>query len=281
MQRLVGAILATVLLGAVGARAEEVWKTLPTPPPLPATERTGKAAVDDILMFYAVYGSGPPVLFIHGGLGNADAWGFQVPEFAKDHTVVVADSRGHGRSTRSAKPFGYALMADDYLALMRQLGFETFALVGWSDGGIIGLDIAIRHPERLTGVFAFAANTVPEGVDPAVESNATFARYIELMGEQYKKISPTPGEYDAFVEQISQMWANQPNYTKVQLQAISVPVTVFDGEHDEAILHAHTEEIAATIPGAKLVILPEASHFAMWQQPQAFNAAVRTFLDAL
>ena len=280
MGRLMALVLVG-LLGVAGARAEEVWKTLPLPPPLPQTERTGMAAVDDIAMFYAVYGKGPPVLFIHGGLGNADAWGFQVPEFAKDHTVVVADSRGHGRSTRSAKPFGYALMADDYLALMRQLGFERFALVGWSDGGIIGLDIAIRHPERLTGVFAFAANTVPEGVDPAVETNATFGRYIELMGEQYKKISPTPDEYDAFVEQISQMWASQPNYTEAQLQGIGVPVTVFDGDHDEAILRAHTEEIAATIPGAKLVILPDASHFAMWQQPQAFNAAVRAFLDGL
>jgi pimeloyl-ACP methyl ester carboxylesterase len=280
MRRLLVALTWLVLACPV-ARAEAVWQTLPTPPPLPTPERTGKAAVDDIEMFYAVYGSGPPVLFIHGGLGNADAWGFQVPAFAKDHTVVVADSRGHGRSTRSAKPFGYALMADDYLALMSQLGFERFALVGWSDGGIIGLDIAIRHPERLTGVFAFAANTTPEGVDPAVETNATFGRYIELMGEQYKKISPTPDQYDAFVEQISQMWASQPNYTKAQLQGITVPVTVFDGDHDEAILRAHTEEIAATIPGAKLVILPEASHFAMWQQPQAFNAAVRTFLDGL
>ena len=160
-------------------------------------------------MYYAVYGKGPPVLLIHGGLGHGDIWGFQVPALSRDHTVIVADSRGHGRSTRSNQPFSYAQMADDYLALLDFLKIDKVALVGWSDGGIIGLDIAIRHPERLSRLFAFAANYTPEG-GRDVADDPTFNAYIARARTDYGSLSPTPGEFDAFVKQISKMWAIEP-----------------------------------------------------------------------
>jgi pimeloyl-ACP methyl ester carboxylesterase len=271
-------VIVSVLLLSVAARAEEIWQTLPQPPPMPTPVESGMAPVNDIQMYYAVYGAGAPVLLIHGGLGNADVWGFQVPALTKTHKVIVADSRGHGRSTRSARPFGYQLMADDYLALLDHLGIDQVALVGWSDGGIIGLDIAIRHPERLSRLFAFAANYTPEGVKASVADDPTFNAYIERAGKEYARLSPTPDEFDAFVEQISQMWATEPNYTREQLKAIAVPTVIFDGDHDEAIEPAHTAEMAELIPGAELVIMKDASHFAMWQRPEAFNAAVLDFL---
>jgi pimeloyl-ACP methyl ester carboxylesterase len=235
------------------------------------------APVNGIRMYYALYGRGPPVLLIHGGLGHGDIWGFQVPALSKDHTVIVADSRGHGRSTRTNQPFSYAQMADDYLALLDYLKIDKVALVGWSDGGIIGLDIAVRHPERLSRLFAFAANYTTDG-GRDVADNSTFNAYIERARKDYVALSPTPDEFDAFVKQISIMWATQPNYSKEQLRAIRVPTTIFDGDHDEAIKPEHTREIAALIPGASLVIVKDASHFAMWQQPEKFNAAVRKFL---
>jgi hypothetical protein len=103
--------MRTLLLGAASlyaagflasaALAQEVWQTLPEPPPMPEPAESGMAPVNDIEMYYAVYGEGEPVLLIHGGLGHADVWGFPVPALAEDHKVIVADSRGHGRSTRS------------------------------------------------------------------------------------------------------------------------------------------------------------------------------------
>jgi pimeloyl-ACP methyl ester carboxylesterase len=270
--------VVSVLLLSVGARAEELWQTLPEPPPMPAPVESGMAPVNDIQMYYAVYGQGEPVLLIHGGLGSADVWGFQVPALAETHRVIVADSRGHGRSTRSEKPIGYALMADDYLALLDYLGVDQVALVGWSDGGIIGLDIAMRHPERLTGLFAFGANYAPAGVKPSVADDPTFNAYIARAGKDYARLSPTPDQFDAFLAQISEMWAREPNYSKDQLRAITVPTVIFDGEHDEAIEPAHTAEMAELIPGAKLVIMKDASHFAMWQKPDEFNATVLEFL---
>ena len=272
-----GFILLIVSIGM--AAAEDRWQTLPQPPPMPAPAKSGYAPVNGIKMYYAVYGSGDPVLLIHGGLGHADIWANQVADLAKDHQVIVADSRGHGRSTRTAEPYGYDLMASDYLALLDYLKIDKTALVGWSDGGIIGLDIAMSHPERLTKLFAQAANVTVDGVKPDVMTNPTFAAYIARSGADYKKLSKTPDQYDAFVAQISHMWETQPNWTKEQLAAIKVPTAIVLGDHDEAIKRDHTEKMAADIPGSKLVILPNASHFAMLQDPEGYTAAVRAFID--
>lgn len=272
-------VLAFIFLAAP-AIAEERWQTLPQPGAMPAPEKSGYAPVNGIEMYYAVFGKGPPVLFIHGGLGHADVWSAQVADLSKDHEVIVADSRGHGRSTRTAEPYGYDLMASDYLALLDYLKIDRTALVGWSDGGIIGLDIAMSHPERLSRLFAQAANVTTDGVIPTVMEDKTFSDYINRSGEDYKRLSKTPGEYDAFVTQISHMWESQPNWTKDQLAKITVPTAIVAGDHDEAIKREHTEYIASVIPGAKLIILPNASHFAMLQDPEGYDKAVRDFIDA-
>lgn len=274
-----GALCALLVLSATPALSAERWEELPEPAALPQAAKTGTAPVNGIDMYYAIYGSGPNVLLIHGGLGYADVWGAQVADLAKDHTVIVAEGRGHGRSTRNADPYSYDLMSSDYLALLDYLKVDKTAIVGWSDGGIIGLDIAIHHPERLTRLFAHAANSKIDGVIPTVMENKTFAAYIEHAGEVYKKISPTPTEYDAFVTQISNMWATQPNWTDEDLKKITTPTAIVLGDHDEAISREHTDYLAKTIPGAELLILKDASHFAMLQDPEGYNKAVRDFID--
>ncbi len=264
---------------AVPAFAEDRWMTVPDSVAMPAPASTGMAPVNGIQMYYATYGAGDPVLLIHGGLGHADIWGAQVADLMKDHLVIVADSRGHGRSTRTEAPFGYDLMASDFVGLLDYLKIDKVDLVGWSDGGIIGLDIAMSHPERLDHLFAQAANITTDGVDVSVAEDAIFGAYIGKMALDYAKMSPTPDQFDPFVAQISNMWATEPNWTDAQVAAITVPTAVVAGEYDEAILRPHTEKIASLIPGSKLVILPDASHFAMLQAPDEYNAAVRAWID--
>ena len=261
------------------AAAADRWMEIPEPPAMPAAAESGYAPVNGIEMYYAVYGSGDPVLLIHGGLGHADIWANQVIDLMKDHKVIVADSRGHGRSTRNADAFGYDRMASDYIALLDHLGVDKTALVGWSDGGIIGLDIAMKYPERLTKLFAHAANSTVDGLTPTVGSDPVFGQYIEKMGAEYQRLSPTPDQYDAFLEQIGAMWMSEPAWTTEQLAAITVPTAIVLGDHDEAITREHTEYLAQTIPNAKLVILPEVSHFAMLQDPAGYTKAIRDFID--
>jgi pimeloyl-ACP methyl ester carboxylesterase len=269
------AFIACVVLPSFAA---ERWETLPPTPAPIATDRSGEAEANGIKVHFAIYGQGSPVIFLHGGLANTDYWGNQVPAVAAHHTVILMDSRGHGRSTRDARPYGYDLMADDVVALMGVLKIPKADIVGWSDGGILGIDLAMRHKDRVGKVFAFAANTVTSGVVEGVEKNPTFAAYIDRAGHEYAEHSATPKEYDAFVDQISKMWADQPNWTDDQLKAIDTPILVVDGDHDEAIKRAHTEYIAATIPHAGLLILPNVSHFAFLQDPDQFNFAILHFL---
>ncbi len=275
--------LMCVLSMAGPALAQDRWMSVPEAAAMPAPASAGTAEVNGIGMHYATFGAAvegrEPVLLIHGGLGHADLWAAQVADLMKDHLVIVADSRGHGRSSRNADPYGYDLMASDYLALLDSLGIAKVDLVGWSDGGIIGLDIAMTHPERIDRLFAHAANITVDGVNPAVGTDAVFGAYITRMGVDYAKMSPTPDDFEAFVAQISEMWATQPNWTDAQVAAITVPVAIVVGEHDEAILPEHTAKIAGLIPGAELVILPGVSHFAMLQAPGEYTAAVRTFID--
>ncbi len=276
MRRFLLALLLMVPLRV--AMAEVLWQTLPPTPPPVAGEHTGHARVSGISLYYATIGAGPPVVLLHGGLANSDYWGNQVRALEARHMVIVVDSRGHGRSTRDARPYGYDLMADDVVALLDTLHIAKADVVGWSDGAILGLDLAIRHPDRVGKVFAFAANTVTSGVQEGVEKNPTFARFIERGRQEYARLSATPKDYDAFVAQISKMWETEPNWTDAQLKSIRAPVWVVDGDHDEAIKRAHTEYIAATIPGAGLLILPNTSYFAFLQDPALFNAALLNFL---
>jgi pimeloyl-ACP methyl ester carboxylesterase len=276
IQRIAFGIVLLAL--ALPAWAAPRWQTLPPTPTLPQALRSGSAPVNGVHIWYAVFGHGAPVILLHGGLANSNYWGLQVGALAPHYQVIVMDSRGHGRSTRDDRPYGYDLMADDVVGLLDFLKIRKAAVVGWSDGGILGLDLAIRHPDRVSKVFAFAANTDPSGVVEGVEKNPTFAAYIERAGHEYGRLSATPKQYDAFVDAISKMWATQPNFTPEQLKAISVPIQVVDGDHDEAIKRPHTEYIAATIPGAGLLIQPNVSHFSFLQDPEQFNQAVLHFL---
>ncbi len=258
--------------------ADPQWMTLPATPVLPKAERSGYAPVNGIKIWYAVFGHGAPVILLHGGLGNSNYWGNQVPVLAKRYQVIVMDSRGHGRSTRNDQPYGYDLMASDVVALMDYLKIKKAAVVGWSDGAILGLDIAIHHPERLTKLFAFAANSDPSGVAD-ISKSPVFNAYIARAEKEYEKLSATPTQYNAFLDQIGKMWATQPNFTKEQLNAITTPTWIVDADHDEAIKRENTEFMAAQIPGAGLLLQPEVSHFSFLQDRDQFNRDVLHFLE--
>jgi pimeloyl-ACP methyl ester carboxylesterase len=271
-------LLAVLICGPAGAA--ERWRTLPPTPPPVAVDRVGDIVANGVSIHYAVIGHGPPVILLHGGLANMDYWGNQVPALTPRHAVILMDSRGQGRSARDAQGIRYDLMADDVVALLDALSVPRADVVGWSDGAIIGLDLALRHPTRVGRIVAFAANANPSGVREGVEKNPVFAAYIARARREYAALSPTPGAYDSLLASLSKMWSSEPNWTAATLRGIKSKVLIMDGDHDEAIRRDHTEWMARTIPGASLVILPTASHFAFLQDPTTFNAATTKFLDA-
>ena len=145
-------------------------------PPLPSPRMLGHVEHDGARIWHAAFGSGPAVILLHGGLGHAGNWSKQVPALvASGRTVIVIDSRGHGRSTRDAGLFSYARMAGDVLAVMDHLKIDKANLVGWSDGACTALILADRHPERVSGVFFFgAAASVGSVLDRIADQRRNF-----------------------------------------------------------------------------------------------------------
>jgi pimeloyl-ACP methyl ester carboxylesterase len=249
--------------------------------PLPVTSDEGYVDRDGARIWYATYGSGLPVILLHGGLGHSGNWGYQVPMLVSSgRRAVLIDSRGHGRSTRDSRRFTYELMALDVLAVMDALHLEKAAVVGWSDGACIALILAMKRHARIGGVFFFGCNMDPSGtkeIEPSPILGRCFGRHVK----DFAALSPTPDQFEAFAAAIGQMQKTEPNYSARDLADIQVPVAIVQSEHDEFIKAEHAEYLAQTIPGAELIFLPCVSHFAPLQRPELFNEAVLAFLDKI
>ena len=244
---------------------------------LPFTNDLGYVEHEAARIWYATYGSGSPVILLHGGLGHSGNWGYQVQALVESgYRAVVIDSRGHGRSTRDAQPFSYELMASDVLAVMDVLHLGRAALVGWSDGACTALILAAKAPSRVAGVFFFACNMDPSGVKP-FEETPTLNRCFSRHEKDYAQLSATPEQFKELVADVSLMQRTQPNYSADDLARISVPVTVVQSEHDEFIKREHAEYLAQAIPGAEFILLNDVSHFAPLQRPAQFNAVILEF----
>jgi non-heme chloroperoxidase len=249
---------------------------------LPPGGTEGWVAHDGARIWHASYGAGHPVILLHGGLGHSGNWAKQIPALiAAGYRAIVIDSRGHGRSTRDARPFSYERMARDTGAVMDVLDLHRAALVGWSDGACTSLVLASRIPTRIAGVFFFACNMDPSGTKELDESNPLLGRCFSRHAKDYAALSPTPEQFETLLSDLTAMQKTQPDYSAADLAAIRVPVVSAIGEHDEFIKREHAEYLARTITSATFRLLPEVSHFAPLQRPDVFNAALLDFLGSL
>jgi pimeloyl-ACP methyl ester carboxylesterase len=247
--------------------------------PLPVTNDHGYVEHEGARIWYATYGSGSPVVLLHGAFGHSGNWGYQVPPLVSSgYRAVLIDSRGHGRSTRDARPFSFELMAFDVQAVMDALHLEKAGLVGWSDGACTALVLAAKAPSRLAGVFSFGGNMDLTGVKP-IEASPILHRCFGRHAKDYAQLSATPEHFKDLVDDVTLMQKTQPNYSAHDLEKISVPVVIVQSEHDEFIKRDHAEYLARSIPNAELVVLNGVSHFAPLQRPEQFNIAMLAFIS--
>jgi pimeloyl-ACP methyl ester carboxylesterase len=268
-------VLVVVALAVTGFAA---CHSAPPPEAIPAPT-TGTVPVDDVQIHYEIHGDGTALILLHGGLGNAGHWDKQIPTLSKRYKVIAVDSRGHGRSTYSERPITYSLMASDVVAVMDALGIEKADVLGWSDGANTGLDLAVNNPDRLIKVIAFGGNFDQSGARADFPENAKFLRYIERASADYQRLSPNPKQWGALLANLENMWASEPHFTSDQLDRISVPILILDGDNDEAVYTDHTRKMAALIPTATLTLISGTGHFAHWEKPEEFNKITLQFLD--
>ncbi|HRF09570.1 MAG TPA: alpha/beta hydrolase [Xanthobacteraceae bacterium] len=235
----------------------------------------------DARIWFATFGnpSAPAILLLHGGGGSSDYWGDLVTVLAATHHVIVIDSRGQGRSTNESDAISYRQMAADAIAVLDYIGVAQAIVLGWSDGANTGFYLALSRPDRIAALFAFAGNASPTGYQPNTNPAAMRA-YVVRTKQEYETLSPHPMRFGEIMKQLSAMWKTEPALSASDLRRITVRTAVVHAEQDEVIRRAHSEWIAKQIPFARLVLLPEASHFAPLQRPKAFRDALLDFLAA-
>jgi len=158
--------------------------------------------------------------------------------------------------------------------VMDELNLASAAIVGWSDGGEIGLDLAINSPSRVSKLFVYGANYDSSGSKPRGKPSTTFSAYAAKCRADFRKLAKNPKDYDAVVDSLMPLWHAANAFTRDQLRSIKAPTVVADGDHDEIIELAQIKEMSTLIPNARLVVFSNTSHFALWQDPAAFTKAI-------
>jgi pimeloyl-ACP methyl ester carboxylesterase len=225
------------------------------------------AEVNGHRIYYETSGSGRPLLLLHGG-GNSIHGSFakQLDVFAKGHSLVAPEQIGHGHSPDAAGPITYARMASDTAALLDQLGLKDVDVVGWSDGGIVALILAVQHPELVRRLVVSGANFTPEGY---------LAEDLKQM--RAKDVAPAT----TIGAKLNHLWATSPTKEELNpalLSGIHKRVLVMAGDHD-AILLDHTIALYRALPDGRLCILPGTTHGTLIQRPEWVNPIVAAFLD--
>lgn len=222
-------------------------------------------------MYAEVYGEGQPLLLIHGNGGSINNFTKQIPFFSKRYKVIIADSRAQGKSADSGDSLSYEMMADDYAALLSEMKADSAFVIGWSDGGINGLLLAIRHPEKVKKLAITGANLRPD-------TSAVPQEIWDMVTPEYNvlkdKSNKTPVENNGF--KLLRLLVENPHIPLSDLRKIKCPTLVIGGDHD-VIREEHTMEIYKNIPNSYLWILPNSGHSTPIVYADEFNEKVSTF----
>ena len=222
-------------------------------------------------MYYEVYGQGEPLLMIHGNGGSISNFENQIPYFSKKYQVIIADSRAQGKSIDNNDSLSYEMMTDDLNALLEYLHKDSCYVIGWSDGGIEGLLLSIRHPEKVKKLAITGANLIP---DPILSTDPWVVDFIKYSIDYVNKLPPTKETKGEL--KLMNLMVKEPHITHADLQKIACPTLVIGGDQD-VIMPRHTLEIAENIKKSNLWILPNSGHSTPIFYKDLFNKTVSNF----
>ncbi len=232
-----------------------------------------RASVNGISMYYETYGSGPSLLLIHGNGGSIDAMRCQIEYFSSNHRVIAPDSRSHGKTDNGPGSLTYEQMADDMASLLAELKVDKVDVIGQSDGAILGLLLAMRHPSKVRALVASSPNLRPEAiVDWAVPVIQGDLKKAELMLAKGDKSQDW-----VRVKQWDDLMLHEPHIPVSDLKLIQAPVLIMGGD-DDIIRLDHLLEMYRNIPLAQLCIVPGATHFMLREQHDLYNLMAERFL---
>ncbi len=239
--------------------------------------------VNGIRMYYEVHGEGRPLVLLHGAFGNSLNWGGLLPVLARVRKVYVFEQQGHGHTEDREGPLSYEAMVEDTAALMEALGLRGADVFGFSDGGVVGFGLAMRHPELVGRLAVFGAGT---GRTSEVMPAEEYAQYQALpddfgpdpLKKTYESVAPDPAKWPVLVRKLRDLGRDFEGFSLEEVRKIEAPTLMMMGERD-AVTREHAEELQRTIPGARLVVFPGADHLLPIDDPERVLGELVPFLE--
>jgi pimeloyl-ACP methyl ester carboxylesterase len=253
-----------------------------------APTTTGYADVNGLHMYYETFGSGAPLVLLHGGMLTIDLnFASLIPTLAQTHTVVGVEMQGHGRTANIDREITYPNLASDIVALLDHLGIERAAVLGHSMGGGVALELAVSHSDRVSAIVPISASVSKDGMHPDLLDPSTFetspimptAQDFADFKEAYQRLSPHPEQFDTFLMSLSAMDSDFAGWTDEQLAAISCPVLIVQGDTDFTLI-AHAGVMLAKIPGSALAVVPATTHMQVTRRDTILLPILERFFAA-
>ncbi|MGH6902584.1 MAG: alpha/beta fold hydrolase [Geminicoccaceae bacterium] len=257
-------------------------------------DRSGYASVNGLEMYYEIHGTGRPLVLLHGGLMTIEGFGELLPALARSRQVIAVEQQAHGRTADIDRPLRYEQMAEDTAALLRQLGIGQADFFGYSMGGGIALQIAIRDPDLVRRLVLAAANYDPEGYYPEVLEAIQRLRPEDFAGspwlEAYTRVAPNPEDWPALLERIKDLDLWFEGWPREEIAVIEAPALVIVGDSD-VVRPEHAVQmfrlLGGGVPGdltgpprSRLAVLPGTTHVTLVERADWLVPMVTEFLDA-
>jgi pimeloyl-ACP methyl ester carboxylesterase len=249
-------------------------------------------AVNGMDMYYETSGTGDPLIVLHGAYMNIPTMGDIIPRLAETHKVYAVEFQGHGRTTDIDRPITYPNLADDVAAFMDEMGIKKADVFGYSMGAAAGLQLAIRHPDKVDQLTAASVAYDTSGWQPA------FVKFIPQMApemfvgtfmeDEWKKLAPNPNGFRAVVEKLIAL-EKEPMAWEADVKALKTPVLIIAGDADVATLEHNVAmfrllgggvmgDMGTPLPASRLAILPATSHTAVINQTELLHGFIEPFL---
>ncbi|MDQ3965107.1 MAG: alpha/beta hydrolase [Actinomycetota bacterium] len=256
--------------------------------------KSNYAEVNGLKMYYEIHGTGKPLVLLHGAYMTIDAMGEVVSELAKTGQVIAVELQAHGRTADVDRPLSYEQMAEDIAALLRHLKIEDADVFGYSMGGGVALQIAIRHPEMVRKLVLASVSYNNDGIYPevleAIETITPEAFAGTPWREEYDRIAPNPEDFPTLVAKLKELDLTFVGWPPEDIQAIEAPTLVIIGDSD-VVRPEHTVQMFRLIgggvagdlvglPNSRLAVLPATTHVGLVERSNLLVSMIGEFLDA-
>jgi pimeloyl-ACP methyl ester carboxylesterase len=242
------------------------------------------AEVNGLKMYYEKHGRGRPLLLLHGAFGTAESWANVLPVLTEIRQVIIVEQQAHGHTPDRDAPLTYEQMAEDTAALLRGLGVQSADVFGYSDGGVVGLGLAIKHPQLVRKLAILGANA---GTLASTYDKASYEQFLNLPDDfapavskgAYDRVAPDKAKWRVLVRKIKDLGCSFRGFPDDDLRSIKALTLIMQGDRD-AVRAEHAVAMMRLIPQSQLAIFPDGDHFILYKRTAKVAEVLVDFLGA-